>query len=395
MGLVAKKVCVALGLALFVGAGAGAGCGRVLAEDTPASPPDSGERDDASPADAGAADASATDVSACQLAPAPSCGLEVCTKRILHAPKSPGAPWGIATDESSVYWLEQPATADGYNGKASARVLRASKGPNNDASQATELATEQQQAITLAVTGGAVYWTVYDGASPDPFSTLRRVRTDCPGNCLPESLLVTMEGVRIMKLVPAGAGVLFGIGETGQVFRFDVGGTQMSMAGPLLVKSWLTSLARTDQHVFVSSHDSATISRMDVDGSNLVESFLTVPSRDGGEPGLTNMWSDCTQNVWARRGPGMELVHLSLADAGMRTLVESAALTLFDVAGDARYLYLAGANEGLFALDRETDALTKVGGAKTFAVAADDDGVYWGEHHIGIASAGTIHMLVK
>ncbi len=390
-----KRACVAFGVVLAVVASAIAGCGRFLGSD-PELPPDAGGAEGSAPGDA-ALDVAATDDGACALAPAPSCALTLCPKRALHTPVGDGgAPWGIATSESAVFWLEQPATNEGYNGNATARVLRAPKDP--DAGVVMELAVGQPRAISLAVMGGWVYWTVYE-ITATPLATLRRVRTDCPGPCTFEQLPLPNKGLRIMKLVPAGGETLFGIGEAGQVLRFDVGGATMSMAGPLLEKPGFASLANTGHHVLVSSNNSPTLARMGLDGTNIVEDFLPVPTgdRDGGaEPGINHLWYDCQARLWARRGPGTDLVSLSLTDGELRTIKAQARLTVYDVTGDARYLYLAGANEGLFALDRQgSTTLEPVGGAKVFAVAVDDEGVYWGEHDIATPMAGTIYMLAK
>ena len=383
------RACVAFGAVVVV-----AGCGKFLAGDPPEMPPDASFPEDSSPGDA-APDAVAPDDGACRLAPAPSCSPTSCPKLVLHdTAGARTAPWGIATSDKAVFWLEQPATNEGYNGNAMARVLRAPKDPSGGIT--TELALGQARAITLAVMGGWVYWTVYDVAV-DQFARLRRVRTDCAGGCSPEELLVTTRGVRIMKLVPVGETTLFGIGEAGQIVRFDVGGAKMSMAGPLFEKPGFASLANTGHHVFVSSNNSPTLARMDLDGTNIDEKFLAVPSGDGGaEPGINSLWYDCQEKLWARRGPGTDLVSLSLADGQMHTVKAQAKLTVYDVGGDARYLYLAGANEGLFALDRQGSAtLEPVGGVKVFAVAVDDAGVYWGEHDTDTPMAGTIYMLTK
>jgi len=388
---------VCLGGVLVAVGGAGAACGQVLAEDTVLPASDGGASDGPTVVvDAATGDVATTPAGACSAPPAPSCNPQSCTKRVLHESASVrGAPWGIATDDSFVYWLEQPATNDGYNGHAAARVLRASKDAVASSRQGTALATDQPRAISIAVTGGWAYWTVYEGSADSMFAELRRIRTNCEGSCEIDAVGITTEGVRIMKLVPAAPGVLFGLSESGHVFRFDVGGSALTVAGPLIVKGKFPSLVVTGQHVLVSSANSDTISRIDLAGMDVVPSFISIPPRDGGEPGISNMWTDCT-DVWARRGPKTELVRLSLLDAGLSTISDSdVALTPYDVAGDARFVYLAGANEGLFALDRTTSKLEEVGGIKAFAVATDAEGTYWGEHDIDHPSAGTIYMMVK
>ena len=107
------------------------------------------------------------------------------------------------------------------------------------------------------------------------------------------------------------------------------------------------------------------------------------------------MWTDCT-DVWARRGPATQIVSFPLADPVVETRVESVPMTLYDVAGDAKYLYYAGANEGVFVYERSgSSPPTRIGGDKAFAIAVDSDGVYWGEHKIESPLAGAIYKLVK
>jgi len=105
------------------------------------------------------------------------------------------------------------------------------------------------------------------------------------------------------------------------------------------------------------------------------------------------MWTDCT-DTWAVRGPRASIVRFGLSDGQFTTIADDLSLSIYGTAGDAEYVYIAGANEGVAALDRQTKTLTLVHRGKVFALAVDDDGVYWGEHDIG-SSAGTIYMMVK
>ena len=272
-------------------------------------------------------------------------------------------------------------------------MLRVSKDPGPPRTAATELAKDQSRATALTVIGGWVYWATYDVGSAT-YAELRRVRADCQGSCEPDAVAVPMEGVRIVKLVPSAAEALYALGEAGHVFRVDLRGPMMTVAGPLHEKGILPSLVVTRHHLLVSSARSDTVSQLEL-GGDVVSNFISIPPRDGGDPGISNMWTDC-RDVWARRGPTTELVRLSLADAGLQTVSDAGlALSPYDVAGDAQYIYFAGANEGLFALDRTTNALDKIGGLKAFGVATDAEGTYWGEHHIDHPSAGTIYMMVK
>ncbi len=328
----------------------------------------------------------------CSLAPGPSCVLEECVRRTLHVSESPGAPHGIVSDASFVYWLEQPATNDGYNGHAPARVLRVDKVGATDESRTTPLASDQMAATAIALDGEWLYWTVYDKGT-ERIAKLRRVRADCGGGCVPEEVAVLPPGIRIMKLVRGAPGVLFGAGEAGDVFRFTVKGDLAKTTGPLITKKGVGSVVVTDEYVYAAGLQDSTIARMDPEGASVVPAFIKLPRVDAGDQGVSHVWTDCRE-AWATRGP-TSVLRLALGDGGAETLRNDIALSVYGLAGDATYLYIAGANEGLAAFDLTTNVLTLLHGGKVFNVAADAEGVYWGEHDIDKQAAGTIYMIVK
>ena len=378
---------------------AGVACGALLADDPDEPVPADGGTPDAHASD----DASSLDVgpapsALCSIPRAPSCVPEDCPRRTLYASPSKAAPHGIVADDTFVYWLEQPATDLGYNGHEAARLLRVDKLGANDTSHAMVLATGQMAATALALDDGWLYWTVYEhsGSGGALTSVLRKVPASCgAAGCPPPTDLVAFApGVRLTKLVRVARGVLFALGEAGHVSRIDVGGGGAVRLSAATEKSGEASVIGAGEHVFIASSHDEEIARMDLEGTSLDPSYFVVPERDGGDEGISNMWTDCT-DAWAVRGPSASIVRFGLSDGQFTTIAQGLSLSIYGTSGDAEYLYVAGANEGVAALGRQTQTLTLVHRGKAFALAVDDDGVYWGEHDIGASSAGTIYMMVK
>jgi hypothetical protein len=305
----------------------------------------------------------------------------------------PAFPFAIASNGTDVYWIEQPMTAadDAYNGNATARIMRvAIAGP----AKGVALATGQPLATALALLGPHVYWATSDGAIS---STLHRTSASCvPPSCTDE-IVGTLGAPRISKLVAAGTSALVALAPDGQVTRFDVGpGWNVAAAKPMLMTtSSVNSVAVTSTHVYASSLTQKTISRATIDGLTTEPSWATF-AFDGGDPGNNHLASDCT-TLFGTRSLDAFLQRVLLADATISPLDASLQLSVYDVAADAAYVYLASANgNGIHAVDKTNGTTYEIAhGASAFWIAVDSAGVYWGDHASPGGSGGTITMMVK
>lgn len=80
----------------------------------------------------------------------------------------------------------------------------------------------------------------------------------------------------------------------------------------------------------------------------------------------------------------------TIVRSGIRA--DAAAVVGAGNANDARFLWIAVANAGgVYAYDKPTVDISLLRKGNVFALAVDDDGVYWGDHD----GTGTLRMLVK
>jgi hypothetical protein len=300
------------------------------------------------------------------------------------------------TDATHVYWIEHPTTVEGYNGNGIARVLRTDKLGATEPSHTTVLATGQTLAVTLALDGPWIYWTVYEVVDGGQVSKLRRVPRECGPTCPPpeEVAVLSIPGQRMIRLLRFSPGVLFGVTDGGHVYRFVVDGNVAKVEGPIVVTSYLPSFVATDEHVYAAGAVSPNVARVEPSGLAVAPAFFTIPP-DGGQAGVANLWTDCSE-IWATRGSDASFVRIALADGGLTTVDNDVPLDVYDMAGDADYLYIAEPNLGLYVMPRAAGAkVAQIYTGKVFRVAVDAEGVYWGEHTIEAPAAGTIYMLVK
>lgn len=344
-------------------------------------------RADPGGADAGGAPDPFALVPACPASAAPSCAPAACTRRTLHAGTPRAFPFDLATDRGHVYWVAQDESdaGDPYNGTGTARVYRAAKSGGGG----VELARDQPLALALALEGEHVYWAVHVGTT----SHLRRVRRDgsCSPSCAPpESVAAFPAGVRIKHLRRGGAGVLLALGEGGQLYRVDTGG---SPPAKLLETSDYPGFALTNDHLYVGGGAPREIQRVTLANSDVVPSWATMPLRDAGS-GAQHIATDCSSLFLQGHPDSTTYFRVSLAGGVVEPLL-STTRGATALAADARYLYVSDHNAGgVFFHDKTgASALSPIAAGNIWRLVTDDEGVYWGEH--GTQAPGHIFMMVK
>jgi hypothetical protein len=346
---------------------------------------------DARGADADADAAPGTVGPLCPPPAAPSCAPESCPQRTLYVPDVPSYPFGITTDTAHVYWLEQVGS-DGstdYNGKGNARVLRGDRVGANDASRANVLATGQPYAKAIALALPYLYWATFDPNAST--SSLLRVKADCVAPCKAEP--VATYPARISRLAAVGTTDLLALGEDGgKLVHFSLGADGSVSAGlALLSSSNFPGLAVTSTHAYVSGALTKIIGRAEVSGVSSLPSWASMSFDAGTDLGLGLLATNCTDLFGIH---GSQLVRVGLGN-GAISLTTTAPLSVYDLAADARYVYLASLNGyGVSALDTTTGTLKAVvQNQSMFSLAVDSVGVYWGEH--GFSGGGRLVMLEK
>lgn len=388
-----------------------ASCSSFTEEDAP--PVEDGGADgvapDASPIDGGGDGPIPLDGGGMNLrlpCPPPRAGNTVATgwkRRKLYVPPGPAGrmyPFAIATDAQYVTWVAQLGTPDGgadtapYNGIGTAVVMRASK---LGTGTVKVIARDQPSAVTVALDGPDVYWVT----ETQNVATLRSQPrdADCDVSC-PEPRGVTAfpSGVRIARLVRPAPGVLFALAQDGRLFRVDLAG-----AAPVVVATSGTypAMAATSSDVFTSAGLSPKVQRSPVDGKTAAEdAYITFPADPDPEigVGVSPIATDCTTLWMARKTSQGHRIHgREIAGAPSLSLLTTLppGLAIFDLAADARYIYVAAANAGgVFAIDKVSMVTSTQYTGNVWAVAVDDDGVYFGEHAEG-AIPGSMFMLVR
>ena len=354
----------------------------------------SGDADGNEPLDATSADANGFDAVAtaalCPPSAPPTCTLAACPRVPLYIADAASFPFDIVTDSAYVYWLEQ-WDADlnaAYNGNGKARVLRVDRAGSTSSARAEVLAVDQQSATAIALVPPHAYWATWDGAKAT--STLHRVVASCAAGACQEQIVGTVKE-RVWKLVGIGTSALIAGTTDGKVvtFRIEAGGT-VGLAAPVMTSATFPGLAVTNTHIYASGLLTKQLSRADLGTLAVVPAWATF-GFDGGELGLTNLATNCTDLFGFHQGGELESVHLD--DAGVSRLL-FLGRAVYGVAMDAKYLYAASLNGGgVVAIDPTTKGLGELAAGSFRSVAVDDKGVYWGDHPN--AGGGTITMLVK
>lgn len=315
----------------------------------------------------------------------PSGPLASSERRRLH---DPGAgvrlPWGITTDRDHVFWVTQPATTQGYNGEESGAIWRVAR---NGFESAVKLAEAQPRTTVLARDGDHVYWFTLAGAK----LALRRVPRDaaCASACPPPDEIGTFStGSPVVKIVRVAPGVLFAITSTGTVLRADLSARVIVGVGQSAIYPTLTT---TGDHVYFGSLTQPKIQRVRHDGTQRMD-FFGVPPPDGGDVGIGLLENDC-QALWGTRTGGDDLVTLSIASGALATAVAGVTQRTYDIVTDAKNVYVARADAGGVFAYNPNDGYVPVYRGNVFAMAVDDQGLYWGEHDL--TTGGAMHMLVK
>lgn len=387
-------------LALVVGGTAGAlalglaACGSFDAEESPlplseAAPPipqDGAVADSAADTGDGDGDGSAPEL--CTIPRAPACAFVSCASRALYEPSVPSFPFGIDTDATHVFWVDQPEVDGGnaYNGDEKSRVLRAAKAKG--AGGAEILATQQGQSTAIAVDDASVYWVAQ--VATGGFE-LRRIAKGCSVPCVP--VVVAQAPGRLQAFRRTASGVFFALSGD-RAYRLDVRSNNPVFVDLEIPLGVLPALTTIDEHAYFAADGYGFVARAGVDSGVVEPEYIPIGLVDGGLSGFGAMTNDCS-SLWVdrRRPAGVNLHRLALDG----TLTFRARLDgmVFGMTADARFVYIAQPNAGgVYAV--ETAGSTPpiaVARGNVWAVATDADGVYWGEHQRG--TGGRLHMLVK
>jgi hypothetical protein len=324
----------------------------------------------------------------CTPAKAPSCSPSTCSSRTLYVPDAPSHPFAIATDDASVYWLEQRDANESvsYNGNAKARVLRTARNGSIDATKAAVLAVNQPAAMALALAAPYLYWATWDGAN----ASLWRLTATCsPPACTPD-FLVTVN-TRIVKLVARGAD-LVGLGEGGDILHLATANPGSLLE--IVTTGEFPGMAATDKHVYASSANANRIARASISGADVTPAWAPLSFDAGSNVGLGTLATDCN-DLFGMHGLLTEVMRVRLS-TGVVSRLTALDKHVYDMAADARYLYIAALDGagGVYAIDTATGSVSpKLSVSGALALAVDDAGVYWGDHPT--TNGGKLVMLVK
>lgn len=308
----------------------------------------------------------------CPTSRAPSCAVpNACPSRPLRSSKPGVFPFNLVTDRTHVYWVEQEQLDggdDAYNGQAAARIMRVpKKGGSTDV-----LAAAEAKATTVVLDGEFVYW-----ATSDP-TNLRRVPRACVPPCPPpESIYLGPGGTKIVALARPASGRVVALRENGDVVLLDVSTSPPSLRStPSNVSTYVT-MAVTNDAVHVAGANTGLVRSIRI--ADLQTTSTSIAPIDGGSSGFSPMTTDCDA-LWANRGPSSTLY--KAVPGGSVTPFQTLPVGLvFGLRADAKYVYAALPNAGgVFAVDKVTKEITRISPGNVFALAVDDDGVYWGEH---------------
>jgi hypothetical protein len=376
-------LCAAAACASFSGSSGGP---NVTPDGAPVDAPSDG---DVSTEDAGV-DATPGDIPTCPVAAyaamlSPPDGLP---KRTLftHGPGT-AYPQQIVLDRQFVYWVEQTTNGAPYG---AARVLRADR--SGAPASVVVIAADEPGVRTLALDGPYVYWARTDDASTS--TTLVRAPRTCT-SCAAQIEVVTAElQERVWMLRSVAPGVLFGFTAEDHVVRYDLGA---SAGGPSVSKFYGEALTSTSAEAYSAHANTPSIEQIDFD---FTHNTLPITIPDGGTgyyAGYNGLATDC-EALWGGRrrinnnSALPAIIERIDLDSGAVDAASTGVNTLFPdhLAVDARYVYIASVNGGLYVHDRVARTTDHIDGTQTIAVAVDDQGIYWGS-----LSTGNIEMMVK
>jgi hypothetical protein len=346
-----------------------------------------GEPDVLAPDGGGGPDGSSPTAPLCPPPVGPVCALATCSRRILYVPDAPSWPFAVVTDSAFVYWLEQRGV-DAYNGNGVARVMRVDRVGSPTPNRAKALVADQALPTALALVGGYLYWATWD--APNAMSTLRRVSASCAPPCQEESLGTVSN--RIQKLVGLeGTGVIAMVYD-GTIVRFSVGADGGVSAGiSLMTSAKFPGLTATGTHLYASGLLVNKVSRAEILTGQISPAWATLALDAGTDVGLTNLATNCVDLFGFHANGELERINLGTSAVSH---VASLGVSVYSVAQDARYLYVASLNNGgVIAVDPATQGATTIASGSFESIAADSAGVYWADHPN--PGGGTVTMLVK
>jgi hypothetical protein len=308
-------------------------------------------------------------------------------------------PFAIAPDATHVTWVAQLGLLDGgpdtepYNGHGTAVVLRA---PKAGGGPFAVLARDQARAMALAVDGDFAYWGAGAAGAPEGLFQ-QRTSVDCgAGACAvpPVKIATFPDGVEITRLRRAGPGLLVALAGDGRTFRIAVGSDPVE----LFKTGTYPAVALTDTHVYGSAAALPSVVRAELSSGAVSAPYVGLSPVDGGDLGGALLATDCSALWMVRKQPGAwSLQRHDLGAATPFVPVASLAAGPFDLAADARHVFAAVPNGGgvyAYELSGAATSVSVLYAGNVFALAVDDDGVYFGEHDQVRVTAGEISMLV-
>jgi len=319
-----------------------------------------------------------------------SCRPSTCEVIRLHSGDPAAFPFQIASDQGHVYWVaqDQSSERDSYNGRGLARIYRASK----DGREVAQLARAQTEATTIALDGDHVYWVARGDRM---VFELRRVsrRSSCQPSCQsPEVIASFPAGVQITRLRRSRPGELLALGDVGQLYRVSVDGREPTTL--IRATSHYADIAVHENTAWVGGGSSPVVARVHV-STGEDAGVLTIPARDGGV-GTSRLATDC-MHVYLQGHPDGTVIFRARLNASTAETFFTAGTwrLMFDMAVDENFIYFAEPNAGgVYALAKSGRGdLVRFASGNVWFVAADEDGVYWGEH--GRSAPGAIFMLRK
>ncbi len=363
-------------------------CGS-FGEEDPVPSSDGGEEAAVEAATDAPLDVAAVDAAMYPLCPPPAfngaciANLPACPQRKLAEQTLEAFVFDIATDRSSVYWVDQIAGGmlqDPYNGEGQGRIHRIAKGGGPEAL----IARAQNQPRAITVDDTYVYWPTRNKATST--TTLWRLRKDAPAcdpTCADPESIGTHVGGDIARLAHNGTVLLAQDMAGGRVLR-HTGAAFVE----ILASSDLPNFAATRDYVFAGAPQTSVVGRASLVVNDRRDGWYLLP--DAGPtvaPGAVQLASDCTSVYVLRDNETLRRVPVGdAATFGAGAIPGVVGATR--AAADTRYLWISTYNAGgIYAYNRNSGTTTKVASGNFWTVAVDDDGVYFGEHAQGLHGA--------
>ncbi|MBS2020107.1 MAG: hypothetical protein JST00_45020 [Deltaproteobacteria bacterium] len=307
------------------------------------------------------------------------------TRGTIYAPSFSPYPFGIATDLTHVYWVEQTTDTDAgaaSEGLGVGRILRATK----SAGPIQQLVTDQSQVTSLAVEGGFVYW----GAGVATTWQLLRIPSNPSGPAVPEA--VATFGGRIVDVRVAAAGVLLVLLVDGRTYRVDPSTRDAAL---ILTAGASSSIAATLTHVYASSETiGPAVRRVTLSPPFVYEANYLVPNVGGGNVGVGKLATDCT-SLWMTHDSFTSdtiYVHDFLVPGTFERRFDGLQ-TVEQIVADDKNVWVAAQTSGVVVGSRKGGAFLVVYNGAVGRIAVDDDGVYFADR--ASLTRGRIYMLVK